>query len=262
MKTLTLGTCQAQNSVDVVREIAAWLTNRLEFEVEFRGDGFWQDQYAALDAGEMDIGWICGLPYVRRADAPDKTLSLLAAPVMRGERYQGRPVYFSDVLVAAGSGLRVFDDLRGCIWGINEPGSLSGYGAIRYHLATLGETFDYFGSVVETGAHQESIRRIISGEIEASAVDSTVLELELARDPSLAHRLRALDALGPNPQPPWVIDAHVPLHRQRAVREALLSMHTDHQGRLILAAGLMDRFVSVSDSDYEQVRRMIQVAGL
>src|ERR1700745_3446531 len=50
-------------------------------------------------AGRVDVGFICGLPYVRLADAPDKTVELLAAPVLQGERYRQKPVYFSDVIV-------------------------------------------------------------------------------------------------------------------------------------------------------------------
>src|SRR5574340_1309370 len=49
--------------------------------------------------GQVDVAFICGLPYVRMTNWPDCLVELLAAPVVMGERYQHRPVYYSDVIV-------------------------------------------------------------------------------------------------------------------------------------------------------------------
>src|SRR3954451_13555626 len=54
------------------------------------------DQFAA---GEIDVGFICGLPYVELIRQQPAPVELLAAPVLAGARYRGRPVYFSDVIV-------------------------------------------------------------------------------------------------------------------------------------------------------------------
>lgn len=259
---LSLGTCQAQNSEAFVEQLAGWLADRLEISVRYAADSGWQERYAALDAGALDVCWICGLPYVWRTGRAHPNVELLAAPIPRGQRYAGRPVYFSDVIVQAGSRAHSFDDLRGCTWGINELGSWSGYGVVRYHLAVRGHTLGYFGAVHQTGAHQESIRQVAAGRLDAAAVDSTVLDLELARDPSLARALRVVETLGPSPQPPWVIGRHVPARQRQAVRESLLSMHEDPQGRLILAAGLTERFAAVTDADYDELRDMAEAAGL
>jgi phosphonate transport system substrate-binding protein len=66
-----------------------------------------------LDAGEIDVGWICGLPYTVRANQLDAQLELFAAPVMVGARYEARPFYFSDVIVPADSPYPQCLDLRG-----------------------------------------------------------------------------------------------------------------------------------------------------
>jgi ABC-type phosphate/phosphonate transport system substrate-binding protein len=70
-----------------------------------------------------------------------------------------------------------FADLRGASWAFNEPDSQSGYGITRATLASMGETRGFFGRVVETGFHQRSIRSVASGDADASAVDSHVLEI-------------------------------------------------------------------------------------
>src|SRR5437667_841832 len=105
---------------------------------------------------EGDVAFICGLPYVELAGAPDRPFELLAAPVLSGARYGGRPVYFSDVIVHADSDISTFRDLHGRSWAFNERHSHSGYSVTRAHLAAIGEPRGFFGTVVEAGFHQRS----------------------------------------------------------------------------------------------------------
>ena len=77
---------------------------------------------------------MCSLPYVEFERRVSRRRVPIAAPVLRGERYGGRPIYFSDVIVHRDSPYRSFLDLRGRSWAYNEPLSQSGYGITRYHL--------------------------------------------------------------------------------------------------------------------------------
>jgi phosphonate transport system substrate-binding protein len=175
---------------------------------------------------------------------------------MAGARYARRPVYFSDIVVRHDHSARTFADLRGTRWAINEPGSHSGYGIVRYELARRGEHAGFFTRVTETGAHQATLGMILDGEVDASAIDSTVLETEFRRLPALKRRLRIVEAWGPSPVPPWVVSRRLPLALRREVRRIMLAMHRDPGGRAILRAAHMARFASVSDQDYDPIRRM------
>src|SRR5262249_17618910 len=133
-----------------------------------------------------DGGFLCGLAYVELNAGPERLLEALAAPVLRGERYGGRPGYFSDVIVRRDSPVRTFADLRGRSWSYNEPWSHSGYGITRYHLVRLGQTRGFFGKVVDAGFHKRSLELVCTGEVDASAVDSQVLAVALHNEPGLA----------------------------------------------------------------------------
>jgi len=235
---------------------------RLDIPTEFVDDIPWQERERLLDAGQIHVGWICGLPYVWKADQSDPHIELLAAPVMQGARYQNRPVYFSDVVVHRDSRFQTFADLRGASWAYNEPGSHSGYNVVRYHLATLGETSGYFGKVIESGAHQTSLQMILDRQIDASAIDSTVLELEFQRYPAIRSKVRMIETLGPSPIPPWVILKNLSQKLRKALQELLLHMHKDPQGRAILADGQIAQFAYVEDGDYDAIRSMAQKAEL
>jgi len=277
--------------------LAGYLSERLASPVRFRDDLDWRDAYRGVAAGEIAIGWICGYPYARLVDerAP---IELLAAPVMAGERYGGQPVYFSDVVVRGDSPFRRFADLRGASWAYNEPGSQSGYHVTRYYLAlneennartqrrkdadetalassrpgvfalnspqqegdSPAEFGGFFGRVVASGAHLRSLQMVLAGDVDASAIDSTVLEWELARDPALAGRIRLIETLGPSPIPPLVVSTRLPPDLRDDLRRLLLALPETVEGRAVLAAGCLSHFAPVVDHDYDPVRRMADLA--
>lgn len=256
---LTLATCQAGNTVPISRALAGYLSQRLGRPVRYLDGYDWRAAYADIAAGRIDIGWICGRPYVELRDG-GAPVSLLAAPVMAGGRYGGRPIYFSDVVVRRDSRFQSFGDLRGASWAYNEPGSQSGYHITRYHLARLGQTGRYFGRVVASGGHVRSLKMVLGGEIDASAIDSTVLEWEWAGAPELSDRIRVIETLGPSPIPPLVVSGERGFAAREVAREALLALPDTAEGRAILALGGLERFVAVEDGDYDAIRAMARDA--
>ena len=190
---LRFATFLAPNIFGVYRFVADYVGERLGYRVEIIvGSSF--DQFAA---GQADVGFICGLPYVQLARQPSPPVELLAAPVLQGSRYEGRPIYFSDVIVHTDSRYRSFSDLRGRSWAYNDLDSHSGYNVTRHRLVEMGEISGYFGRVVEGGSHQRSIRMVCNGEVDAAAIDSQVLAVELRDHPALKNQLRVIDTLGP-----------------------------------------------------------------
>jgi ABC-type phosphate/phosphonate transport system substrate-binding protein len=250
----------ADNMDFFYRLLVDWLSHRAGVAIEVEDCMPWQERERMLDRGEAHIGFICGLPYVRKVDRRKPLVELLAAPVMQRPRYDGRPIYFSDVVVRADSPLRGFADLCGASWAYNEPGSQSGYNLTRFYLASLGERSGYFGNAVESGSHQSSIEMVMDGLVDASAIDSTVLELELELRPQLAAVMRVIHTLGPSPAPPAVVSTKVPTELRRKLRRMLLTMHNDPCGERILGRAGIARFTSVSDADYNPIRRMARLA--
>jgi phosphonate transport system substrate-binding protein len=261
LKSLKITSCQAENADMTCRSIATYLGKKLGLPTEFIADIPWQERERLFDLGKIQINWICGLPYVWKADQVDPQIELLAAPVMQAVRYQGQSVYFSDVVVHRDSPFQRFADLQGASWAYNEPQSHSGYNITCYQLAKQELTSAYFGKIVEAGAHQLALRLVSSRQIDASAIDSTVLELELQRYPELADQVRVIDTWGPSPIPPWLILKSVPHQLRQRVRQLFLTMHQDPEGQAILAAGQLARFAPVEDRDYDPIRQMAQIAA-
>ena len=242
----------------LARYLAERLGRRPEFVVA--------ESYERCVQDVDDVCFVCSVPYLLFADAGRIDMEVVAAPVLRGDRYGGRPIYFSDVIVSTASPQRSFADLRGATWAYNEPFSHSGYMTVLHHLATLGEDRSYFASMVEAGFHQEAIRMVADGRIDAAAIDSQVLDIELRAHPELAAAVRRIGAIGPSTIQPVVVSRSRLTDAERhAVTEALIGVADDPTARDLLDAALVERFVPVTARSYDDIRlmfRRVRRAGL
>lgn len=250
----------AENSETLCQAIAEYIQLKLGLPTEYITAIPWQDRERLFDRGEIQLLWLCGLPYVHKADLAESSMELLAVPVPAGERYQAKPVYFSDVVVRRHSPFQSFLDLRGAGWAYNEPRSHSGFNVVRAHLAELGKFTSFFGKVVEAGAHSRSLEMILGGEVDGAAIDSTVLEWFALQRFDLMDQIRVIATLGPSPIPPWVVSRHVAESQRRALHQVLGEMHLDPGGCEILANGRLLRFSAARDRDYDPIREMAHKA--
>jgi phosphonate transport system substrate-binding protein len=222
----------APNMFSVYRFVADYVGEKLGQQTELTvGHSF--DEFAV---GKADIGFLCGLPYVELVRRPRPPIELLAAPVLRGARYEGRPIYFSDVIVRADSPYRSFSELRGRVWAYNDPDSHSGYNVTRHRLVSMGETQGL------------------------AAIDSHEVAVEQRDSPALREQIKVIDNLGPAGIQPVVAASRLPDGLKAAVRDALLAMGEDPAARAVLTHSFVERFVAVTDEDYEDVREKLVAA--
>lgn len=218
-----------------------------------------------LRSGDVDFAFLCGLPYVRLRREPRPPVELVAAPVLEGLRYQGRPIYFSDVIVSADSPVTAFEELRGRSWACNGFDSHSGCLIVLHRLLQMGEDARFFGRVDVSGSHQQSIRRVAAGEVDGAAIDSQVLAVELRDHPDLCDRIRIIDSLGPSTNMPLVASAAASQSLRHEVAEVVAGLGAEESDRRGLAPGLFRGFVEVEDPAYDDIRQMldsVEAAGL
>jgi phosphonate transport system substrate-binding protein len=254
---LRFATFLAPNMLPVYRFLADRIGERLGRRVELVvGRSF--DQF---ERGEADLGVICGLPYVWLADRQPPPVEPLAAPVLAGPRYAGRPIYYSDVIVRHDSSITCLEELRGCSWAYNEPASHSGHTVTLYSLIRMGARPGFFARVVESGFHQRAIRLVHDGTVDAAAIDSQVLAIELRDHPELADRLRVVGAFGPSTIQPVVAASRLPDQLRKQVRELLVELGDDPAARPTLDHGFISRFSPVEDAAYGDIRAMLAVVA-
>jgi phosphonate transport system substrate-binding protein len=257
---LRFATFLAPNMLPVYRFLAERIGQRLGRTVELVV-GHSLDQF---EHGQADLGVICGLPYVRLAERKPAPVQPLAASVLAGDRYRGRPVYYSDVIVRRDSPVMGLEELRGRSWAYNEPASHSGHSVTLYSLVRMGVRPGFFARVVEAGFHQRAIRLVATGAVDAAAIDSQVLAIELRDHPQLADQLRVIGAFGPSTIQPVVAASRLPDRLKAEVQELLIELGEDPSARTALDHGFIERFAAVDDRAYDDIRVMlaaIEAAG-
>jgi phosphonate transport system substrate-binding protein len=238
-----------------LRGLMGYLSAQTGWTLSLDDSAPWTERERWLDAGQVDVAFVCGLLCANKVQRGTAPLEIVAAPVMAAARYTDAPIYFSDVVVHADSRFSTFEDLRGARWGFNDPGSYSGHALPRFFLSERGKQHGYFSWVMETGSHLACIDRILDGTVDAASIDSTVMDAHPRKE-----LLRVVQVLGPSPIPPVAVSTKLDAQVRDTLVHALVHAHDSAPGREALAHAGMRRFERVSAREYEVLLERARVA--
>lgn len=204
-----------------------------------------QDVVAA-STDDPDVLFMCGLPTGQRIDRYEP----LVAAVLAQERYGGRPIYFSDLVVRAGTTGPPLPSWR---IAYNDKESFSGSVAPRWGLAALGLEPGAMTWVV-TGSHLVSLEAVSKGVADAAGIDSMVLDL-ISGEAAPAAGLVTIESFGPWPAPPFSTSRGMDRVVRAELADALTSMHEDPGGAHLLATWGVERLAAVDAAEYERLAR-------
>ena len=132
------------------------------------------------------LGMICTRPWARE----HPQLRLIGHPAYAGTDRPGE--HRSLIVVRRDDQAQALPDLRGRAVAINDCGSNSGMALLRDRIAPLAEGQPFFGRVVETGAHADSVRAVGEGRADVAAIDEVTFAALARFDPDATGRLRVL----------------------------------------------------------------------
>jgi phosphate/phosphite/phosphonate ABC transporter binding protein len=202
-------------------------------------------------AEEADVAFMCAPSFVWSRELRPPPVELLGVlPVFDDERNQGKPVYFCDVVVRNDAPIYAFSELEGGSWAYNDACSLSGYYSLLDKLAKSGADESFFGNVVCSGSHLNSIEAVVRGAADAAAIDSNVLRIRFQEGPALRKKLRVIESWGPYPIQPIVVRSALHPELKQLLRAAFLSTEQDHRTRRTLKQFGFSHFVAVGQQDY------------
>ncbi len=261
----------SDKGMPVYDEIAAYLSEKTGWDIEVVSGLSYEEADQMLDKGIIQVGYVCGLPYIHKF--AEGKYELLAIPVMAMKKgrfpdakgYEDIPgKYYSYTIVHKDSPYRSWDDLKGKTYAFNELISNSGYNMPRYKLVQLGAKSwqEYFSKVVVSGTHEESIRLVAQGIVDASSVDSLVLDYDRHIGDADALNVMIIEHLHPGGAgiPPIVLSKKANPLIKRVLQKAILNMHKDPKGKMILGKALTLRFIQPDDSNYDDIRMMEEAA--
>jgi phosphonate transport system substrate-binding protein len=272
LKLVVTAAFVSEKGLPIYEDLAKYLGKKLNRDAKVISGLSYTESDLLLNQGIIQVGFVCGLPYTHAMKAG--TYRLLAVPVMALKKgafpdvpgYENVPgKYFSYTIVRKDSPFKSWQDLRGHSYVYNEQNSNSGYNMPRYKLVQLGARSweDWFSKIEVSGSHEESIRLVSRGIVDASSVDSLVLDFERSiKDPD-ALNVKVIEVLG-YPQGagivPVVISNKTDPRLASELQATLVNMHKDPEGRRILHKAMILRFDPPNDKNYDDIRQMEQAA--
>jgi phosphonate transport system substrate-binding protein len=241
-----------KETLNYYRELLTYLADKLDYDVRLIQRRTYREVNELFAKGQLDLAFICTGPYVNGRERYG--FEGLATPIIHGQ-----PFYQAYLIVNEKSAFNTIEQLRGTTFAFTDPDSNTGALVPQYWLAMMGERpASFFGDVIYTYSHDNSIMAVARTLVDAAAVDGHQWEYYNRRNPQYTRLTRVIKKSKPFGNPPLVAAASLAPEMKAAIQHVLLAMHADPAGKAILDQLLIDRFVVPREKWYQSVRDMYQ----
>src|SRR5712692_6969230 len=209
---------------------------------------------------DLAATFMCGFPFAAAAPRP----LLVAAPIPSPPRYGRRPVYCTDFVVRADSGIERLPDAFGGRIGWTVAHSQSGFNAVRHHLLRYRHDQSerlFAESVGPLVTPRRDIEAVIGGAIDVGPLDSYVHDLLQRHEPATASKLRTVESTIMTPVPPLIASPSTPPDTIERLRRSLLASATEPEAMPILEDLLLAGFALVASTDYDRLLAQAEEAA-
>ena len=185
------------------------------------------DYYAHWQADDLLLSQTCGYPLTH--DLAGK-VQYLMTPCYDTPYNEGAN-YCSLVLVHEDSQAETFEDLKGQRFAFNSVDSQSGYNCLRFRLAEqgVGEQghADYFGDMLVSGGHRQSLAMVQTGQADLCACDSVTFALLAKHAPEHVASLKVVATTRQMPGLPLITSSHTSAATAEQLRVAVRTVQAD-----------------------------------
>ena len=232
------------------RKILNYISKKINMPVNMVQKGTYAEINELIKDEKIHIAFVCSGAYI---DGHEKFgMELLVAP-----KVYGKPYYYSYIIVPMDSDVRSLKDLKGKKFAFTDPMSNTGKLVPTYLLATMEETPDsFFSDKIFTYSHDKSIKAVAQKLVDGAAVDSLIWDYANVTNPKFTSKTRIIKKSSPYGIPPVVVQKGLLSKTKENLREILLNMHMDTEGKRILDKLHIDKFILVDDSIYNSIREM------
>ena len=206
----------------------------------------------AMRAGRAHIAWYGGKTYIVAADIADA--KAFAAGIRKGDKDAN---YFTYFVVRADSPIKALKEVRGKTLALNHIGSTSGDLIPQVELQRIGLSIkdkNHFKQVSYAGSHDACLMAVINGHAEVCGMSSRNFDSRLADGTFKRQQVRIIHTSSPVPPPPLAYSKRLPQGVRDAFKKATLDAHK--HGRIGGYGGEMERYVEVTDADYNVLREV------
>ncbi len=230
---------------------AEYLARHLETPVELIQRKTYLEVNELVRNGSVQFALVCTGAFI--AGDLDFGMDPVVVP-----RYLGKAEYHSLIIVREESPIREIKDLEGKRVALSDPLSNSGYFYPMFLVRQMGKDPNrFFSQMLFTYSHDSSMQGVLDRIADVAAVDSLIFDYEVEHNRALRRSLRIIHKSPPFGINPIVASRTAPQGMVEAVKQILLGMDRDAEGRRILDLLRIDDFIEPPEGMYEATREMI-----
>lgn len=258
--TLKVTTIPEEAATEQVRKfgpIVKYLERVLGMKVEFTPVNDYPAAVEALVNKQVDLVWFGGFTHVQ---AQIRSGGKVIPIAQREEDTQFRSVFITQT----DSGIKSLADLKGRQVSFGSQSSTSGHLMPRSFLLQAGIDPDKdFKRVAYSGAHDATIASVVSGRVDAAALDITVWRKFVDEKKVDTSKVNVFFTTPPYFNYNWSVHADMPAALREKITKALLDLSMDNpEGKEILTLNRATRYVATRAENYKGLETAGRSAGL
>ena len=237
--------------------IAAYLEKKLGMKVEFTPVSDYPAAVEALVNKKVDLVWFGGFTYVQASLRSGGKIVPLAQ--------REEDTRFQSVFIAkTDSGIKTLADMKGKQVSFGSQSSTSGHLMPRSFLlqAKIDPEKD-FKRIAYSGAHDATIASVVSGKVDAAALDITVWRKFVNEKKVDTQAVDVFFTTAPYFNYNWAMHTDSPAELRAKVQRALIDLDpATAEGKEILQLNRATRYIPTVDANYKGIESAARSAGL
>jgi phosphonate transport system substrate-binding protein len=259
-QVLRVTTIPEEAATEQVRKfgpIASYLEKKMGMKVEFTPVSDYPAAVETLVNKKVDLVWFGGFTHVQ---AQLRSGGRIIPIAQREEDTQFRSVF----IAKTDSGIKTLADMRGRQVSFGSPSSTSGHLMPRSNLLDAGINPERdFRRIAYSGAHDATIASVVSGKVDAAALDITVWRKFVAENRVDTKAVDVFFTTPPFFNYNWSVHADMPAALRERVTKALLDLSpATPEGAEILRLNRATRYIPTRAENYKGLEAAGRSAGL
>jgi phosphonate transport system substrate-binding protein len=259
-EVLRVTTIPEEAATEQVRKfgpITKYLERVLGMKVEFTPVNDYPAAVEALVNKQVDLVWFGGFTHVQ---AQIRSGGKMIPIAQREEDAQFRSVFITQT----DSGIKSLADLKGKQVSFGSQSSTSGHLMPRSFLLQAGVDPDKdFKRVAYSGAHDATIASVVSGRVDAAALDITVWRKFVDEKRVDTSKVNVFFTTPPYYNYNWTVHADMPAALRERITKALLDLSMDTpEGKEILTLNRASKYIPTRAENYKGLETAGRSAGL
>jgi phosphonate transport system substrate-binding protein len=237
--------------------LTKYLERTLGTKVDFVPVNDYPAAVEALVNKQVELVWFGGFTYVQ---AQIRSGGKIIPIAQREEDTNFRSVFITQT----NSGIKSLADLKGKQVSFGSQSSTSGHLMPRSFLLDAGIDPDKdFKRVAYSGAHDATIASVVSGRVDAAALDITVWRKFVAENKVDTSKVDVFFTTPPYFNYNWSVHADMPAAQREKITAALLNLNMNNpEGKEILTLNRATKYIPTKPENYKGLESAGRSAGL